>query len=302
MASHGASSDGDTEDAHKRVQDLQIDDQYCYQSYNASDSDFESIEDDPFQFTDLPYDIRARIYEIFFGMSIYKLPQPESRRIPTPYIGPNSTLATSVSYFNKNVTGRVEVSRRLTAHDKVSLLLANKSIHTEASPFYHRLHWFCIPLRHDGCAHGGLLRVIPGEVLPVFRKLSCISLVYEDPLRDSSIGTNVASYIGLLDHTCSHLKQLSVEVKITKEKPPSERISIALEEIWPRLDFLRVCVLARRLLKSFPWADRIAPGMRWTRAEADYGPHEACSQLSKQRKLRKNVFWTHRHNKEVDQK
>ena len=107
MAPHVASRDGDSEDAQKRVQ---IDNKYCYQYCNASDTDLESNEDEPFPLTDLPYDIRARIYEVFFGASTCKLPQPESGKIPTPCIGPNPTLATSVMYFHKNLTGRAEVS------------------------------------------------------------------------------------------------------------------------------------------------------------------------------------------------
>lgn len=301
MASHGASSVGGSENAQNRVQDLQVDDKHCYQYCNASDSDFGSTEDEPFPFTDLPYDIRARIYEVFFGMSTYKLPQPEPRRPATPYVGLNQTHPTTAAYFVKIVKGRAEVSKRLTAHEKVSFLLANKSIYTEASPFFYRLHWFRMLLWYnDGDPGGRLPWVVPEDVLHVFQKWACVSLFYKDPYRELGLGKDVASYLAFLDQNRTHLKRLSIEVKVADRNKilPGDRLVTALTHVWPRLDFLQVCWFDQRPQGSFRFEDRIAPGMQWTHGEADQGPPAASYAVPRRPRVRRNVFWVERRHDE----
>ena len=74
------------DDAQIRVQGLQIDERDGSQCCNAGDSDLGSIDQDEcFLFTNLPYDIRALIYEVFLGMRTYELHQPDLRRTILPY-------------------------------------------------------------------------------------------------------------------------------------------------------------------------------------------------------------------------
>ena len=180
-----------------------------------------------------------------------------------------------------------------------------------------------MPWSLERFSQGRLPRVIPEEVLPVYPKVTCVSLVYKDPFRVIPWTENLDSYLMFLDQTSTHLKHLSVEIRIKLPilLSPNEKMITALTNLWPRLEFLQVCLFSWRPLGSFPYADRIAPGMQWIHGEADLGQHAGEADLkshagedalgpyaallvagARRKKICKTVFWVDRHHKEKPQR
>lgn len=120
-----------------------------------------------------------------------------------------------------------------TARAKVSLLVASKPISVGASPFFHRLH--------------------------VFRKR----------LRDAYRCFLHSLRLSFFRLHCPQLRKLSLEVEFCVDSGAAVETSIfVLQQLWPRLDLLLICVRSREEQQFMPQGDLIAPGEIWFPAES----------------------------------
>ncbi|MDI1493524.1 MAG: hypothetical protein OHK93_005314 [Ramalina farinacea] len=249
-------------------------------------------------FLDLPFDIRFMIYKAFFELqgfsdrewqthlkrftaSIYNRSHAQKSHIVMPLLK---------SLASNNI-------RRVTAHNKMSLLLTSKAIFDEASGLFYRLHTFNVPNPDE-------LHKRPAEVSTsiqqVLDKIERIALFHENSIYDSAYSRNFSRHISVLPDLYAQLKVVSIEFQ-GFDFQFDERIMLALQSTWIKLQLLRLCALNKK--REIPRVNlsSIAPGFHWYRELEDGGTQP--EPLSKRIKLEagKNTFFVCRRRQTSDQ-
>ena len=158
--------------------------------------------------------------------------------------------------------------RRVTAHNKISLLLTRKSIFHEASGLFYRHHTFSVPTLNKSWA-------IPPEISTgvqrVLNNINLVALTYEASICNSTYGNRVSRHLAMLPKMVSQLKELSVEFQVGFRYKCDEEIMLALQSSWLKLEMLKLCMLCPK--RNTPTIDisSIAPGLQWYRELKDGG-------------------------------
>lgn len=153
----------------------------------------------------------------------------------------------------------------MTAHDKVSLLLANKVVWGEAVPFFHRLHEF--QLRIPERCETILTIPLPYQIQQVLRVVAKVRLVNQGEKLNYALLDNVGYYIAFLKREFTELKSLKTNITLFACDDPSYALE-QLQQLWPRLNYLQLIIDdlwagdVETLLRS------ITPGLKWSLAEA----------------------------------
>ena len=211
-------------------------------------------------FLDLPFDIRFMIYKAFFGLQAFGIHEWQ------PYLKGFSN-GTDTRSHAQNFHGvkpllkslASDSMRRVTAHNKVSLLLTSKSVLHEASTLLYQLHTFHVPTLGKAFEPPPEISISVGKVL---NQIERIALVYETPVCDAAYEYRVIWHIALMLRCFPQLKELSVEFQLRIRSQFGEKIRRALQSAWPRLELLRVCVLHDKWNSCLNLSS-IAPGFQW---------------------------------------
>lgn len=151
-----------------------------------------------------------------------------------------------------------------TTRHKVPLLLTNRGIWLEASPFFYRLHLFNIRLLNIYQFPLPLYHDISAGVRNVLQAIRRIELRYRIPGVDSAEDATASTYLRLLRICCYGLKLLRVELSQDScLNTTVNRSACELQQLWPRLDSLQVCVQHSEDLDAMPQGEFIAPGAQW---------------------------------------
>ena len=210
------------------------------------------------------------VYDIFFGAQLFPLSLPGSES----------------SY--------VVVA---TAKHKIPLLLANRDIWLEASPFFYRLHHFRIRLLTIGIFASAPYLELSEGVQQVFQVIQRVELTYQNLDLECAGDSNVSNYLGLLRRHCHALKSLRVELLHAWSLFAKTDFSACeLKQLWPRLDSLQVCVEHYGDLDGMPLGEFIAPGELWRRGVCNGLLMDAAPQR-RQTVSRKTVYCMVRHQK-----
>lgn len=261
----------------------------------------------PAKRTPLPFlhvDIRFLIYEHFFSSKTHHAYiQDLSTRIASSTIqGP--------LFFDQLSLGTQDVSLqplrlqyRLSAHTKISLLLVNKTIYAEALPFFHHLHTFHMALRRASSAPLTIPAHLPLGIRHSLGRITRLELLHDRDDLDSESDINVAMHLGFVRECCPSLTHLTVDIAAPlldlddqdadddDDAGPLLDSFLVLQELWPRLSWLRICMLepfelfelahrdfiARDIVWCYDGADQVSRGVgEWDRAcfVADRGRQE----------------------------
>ena len=148
----------------------------------------------------------------------------------------------------------------MTAHHKVSLLLANKAIWREASPFFHRLHELRLLIRDYETSLSGPL---PHPIQQVLRGIAKVRLVDQRRALDIVSMSNLGYYIAFLERDFTELKSLKTGIGI---RPRGHDLHVIneLQRLWPRLDYLQLVAeyYYEQTIESILLF--IAPGLKWS--------------------------------------
>ena len=207
-------------------------------------------------FLDYPYDIRILIYDAFFGSESCGL------SVKSIVADPKSHKS---DIFWDAARGIGNPMTRMTAHHKVSLLIACRAIFHEACPFFHRAHSFHMKLLNKRKFRLGPFSQLPPPIQQGLRAITKIYLTDQPTKLTSAANSNVATYITFLTVACVNLKSLVIDAGIYYERPGKDYsdTAFALSDLWPRLDYLclRVQQSRRKCWKAY--RDLIAPGVKW---------------------------------------
>ena len=242
-----------------------------------SDLNVETIKSDNEKgFLDFSLEVRMMVYDIFFGAPIFPFSQSRTR-CREPYARKGDFVVA-------------------IAHDKIPLLLTNKDIWAEASPFFYRLHIFRIRLLNHYQFPLPSYNLISAGVRQVLQAIRRIDLAYLLPGRDSAEDATASPYLRLLRKCCHALKSLRVELSHDScLESTSDASACELQQLWPRLDSLQVCVRHFVNLYEMPQGEYIAPGEQWCQAVCE--GYWADSRLPRRTDLKRSVYCAVRHQK-----
>lgn len=154
----------------------------------------------------------------------------------------------------------------MTAHDKVSLLLANKAVLEEASSFFYRLHEFqflVLEQRQDTLTTSPHLGCHLKQVLRSITKVRMAIHNAEDIVERDVFYHNVCYYIAFLRSRFTSLRSLTIEIGLSDYDDLSYAVD-ELQQLWPRLDYLQL-IIGYRYSGDVEYVPRsIAPGLKWS--------------------------------------
>ena len=218
-------------------------------------------------FLDFPFDIRFMIYKEFFGHQDFSdrewqtyLKSFTGRIYSRSHVQNSHTVMPLLQSLASNNM------RRVTAHNKISLLLTRKSIFSEASGLFYQLHTFYVPTPDE--LHKRPVE-ISTTVQAVLDKIERIALFYEESTYDSAYNRNFNRHISVLPVLYAQLKVLSIDFQGFNFQF-DEGIMLALQTIWTDLQLLRLCIFhkKREALRTMNLSS-IAPGFHWFRELED---------------------------------
>lgn len=212
-------------------------------------------------FLDYPFDMRAMIYEVFFAAESCESGEAKPEVGESfPVIGLPTLLAETDDRNEGSEEGITQLDRRMTAHDKVSLLLANKAVLEEASPFFHRLHVFRLSLlRNETC-----LKDLSRLSDRIQHSLRAMAKVQVGGFEGDSFYRNDRC-LWLLKDACPNLKWLTTDIYVPHGYDPKEYLEEhPLDQLWPRLDHLQLYVRYHSCNDVVDLLHLIAPGFKWS--------------------------------------
>lgn len=152
----------------------------------------------------------------------------------------------------------------MTAHHKVSLLLANKAVWEEGLPFFHRLHEF--ELRIPERCETILTIPLPYQIQQVLRVVAKVRLVDQVEELYDALLDNVGYYVAFLKREFTELKSLKASITLFDCDDHPYAIK-QIQQLWPRLNYLQLIV-------NYVWTGdvetilrSITPGLKWSLAE-----------------------------------
>ena len=213
-------------------------------------------------FLDYPYDVRILMYNAFFASEFCGLSLQLIVADPTSY---------KSDIFWDATRGVGNPMTRMTAHQKVSLLLTSKAVCQEARPFFYRAHTFHMKLLDRRASRLGPYSQLSSPIQQGLRAITKIYLTDQPTKRTLAANSNVATYITFVTLACVSLKSLVIDAAIYYERPGKDYsdTAFALSELWPRLDYLCLRVPNSKRKGWEAYRDFIAPGVRW-HCEGDF--------------------------------
>lgn len=231
-------------------------------------------------FLEYPFEIRAMIYKDFFAAEFCESYEGKEELGQSPSNGVGSMLVTDSDEKEEDwedvweeapEEDKMQIHRRMTAHDKVALLLANKAILEEALPFFHRLHEFQLLLLEQ---YQDILTTSPHlprhikQVLGVITKVRMVNRHAEDTEEPYLFYHSVPYYIAFLRSMCTNLRSLTIDFELSDDDDYSDAVD-ELQQLWPRLDYLQLVIKyqysgdVEYILRS------IALGLKWSHYRED---------------------------------
>ena len=253
-------------------------------------------------FLDYPFEIRAMVYEDFFATEFCESDDAKEDLGQSPSDGAGSMLFMDSDekeedweevWEEEPKEDRIQPDKRMTAHDKVSLLLANKAVLEEASLFFYRLHEFqflVLEQRQDTLTTSPHLSCYLKQALRSITKVRMMNQNAEDTVERSLFYHHVSYYITFLRSRFISLRSLTIDVELSDYDDPSYAVD-ELQQLWPRLDYLQL-VIDYHFSRDVEYVLRsIAPGLKWS-----HYPEDIDRRLSSrfQQLARRRVFYLDR--------
>ena len=231
-------------------------------------------------FLDYPFEIRAMVYEGFFATEFCEsddakedLGQSLSNEIGSMLLMDSDEKADGCedAWEEAPEGEKIQTDRRMTAYDKVSLLLANKAVLEEASPFFYRLHEFQLIRLEQGPYLFPPSVYLPRQikqVLGLITKVRIVNQNAEDREQTILFRYNVCHYIPFLRSMFTSLRSLTIDIGLTEFDSLSYIVD-ELQQLWPRLDYLQL------IIEYMYWGDvenalrSIAAGLNWSYCPGD---------------------------------
>lgn len=151
----------------------------------------------------------------------------------------------------------------MTAHDKVSLLLANKAVLEEASPFFHRLHEFRLLLPDEQQTILITPRNLRSGIQQVLQTITKVRLVDQGTELGNPCDLNLVLSLDFLESAYPNLKSIIADVVIMPHNP-KPRVEALLEELWPRLNHLELITRYWDSYSTDNYLQSIVPGFKWS--------------------------------------
>ena len=231
-------------------------------------------------FLNYPFEIRAMVYEVFFAADICESGKGGQNPGQLPSKEEGSMLVMQSDGHDEDwedveegASGKdiIQTERRMTAHNKVSLLLANKAVLAEASSFFYRLHEFQLLVLGQGediLADSSHLPCHIQQVVGAIAKVTLVNLDTEDTDEEKLFYCIVDCYIAFTGRVFTNLRSLTVDFELMEYDDPTNGIH-ELQQLWPRLGYLQLNI-------EYPYSKRvenilrlIAPGLKWSHYPED---------------------------------
>ena len=165
----------------------------------------------------------------------------------------------------------------MTAHDKVSLLLANKAVWREALPFFHQLHEFQLRILDDGEIN--LAFPLPDHIQQVLRAVAKVRLIDQKTALDKVSISNLGYHIAFLEREFTALKSLKTGIGIWGPDHLPYEIN-QLQQLWPRLDYLQLIAEYLHAGDLGIVLRLITPGLKWSLVmENDWVPYDSLRRI-----------------------
>ena len=179
----------------------------------------------------------------------------------------------------------------MTAYDKVSLLLANRAVWEEASPFFYRLHEFQLLLPDQRET------ILTNSFGHTYRIEQILREIAKVRLLDIGIDSGSPGYLNLslsldfIKNACPNLRSITADIVILPDfvilpDHPQPPAAVLLKMLWPRLKHLELIIRYRDSCYIDPYLKLIVPGFKWS----SYNIAEQGARLCYEGKLR--PFWT----------
>ena len=151
----------------------------------------------------------------------------------------------------------------MTAHDKVSLLLANKAILGVASSFLYRLHEFrlLLPDQRETILTNSF--GLPYRIEQILREIAKVRLVDLGTELENSCSVNLLLTLELLYKACPNLKSITADIVIQPDNPKPYEVPV-LQNLWPRLNHLQLVTRYFNSRYTDPYLQSIVPGLKWS--------------------------------------
>lgn len=151
----------------------------------------------------------------------------------------------------------------MTAHDKVSLLLANKAVLEEALPFLHRFHefQFLLPDPRETVLTNSF--GLPYRIEPILREIAKVRLVDLGTELGNPCSVNLILTVELLYNACPNLKSIMADIVVFPGNPKPYEVPV-LEELWHRLNHLELVIRYLNSCDTDTYLKSIVPGLKWS--------------------------------------